>query len=215
MTSQKLLEYWNLLPMGLMGLAILLGIVRLKKLGLVQKWILLLVFVALLSEMISRIIWKNSGNTFPVFHIYALIEYSILAMVFAKGFLDDMCARTFRSSIVIVGLFGIANIIFWQPLTTANTNVTTVTSVLLIISSVALFFKILNDMRYKKIQKSALFWVNIGVLTYFSSSFILFNFADWLMPVSVEHSIDVWMLHIFFNVIHYLTFTIALWMKPE
>jgi hypothetical protein len=136
-------------------------------------------------------------------------------MIFAKAFNNYMIGKAFRSSIAVICLFGVLNAAFWQPLTTPNTNVTIITSIILVIISLVLFFKILNDMRYRRIERSALFWVNIGVLIYFSSSFVLFNFSDWLIPVSVEQSIDIWMLHIFFNVVHYLTFNIALWMEPE
>ena len=70
-------------------------------------------------------------------------------------------------------------------------------------------------MRYTQIERSAMFWTNIGVLVYFASSLVMFIYLTWLVPVNYHDVSNLLLVNVFFNTIHYLCFNIALWMDPE
>jgi hypothetical protein len=215
LNKEALFEQISLIPLGLMLLSILTGLYRIRNLGKAQKVILSLVIVSLITEIISRLFWSWDKNTFPIFHIYALIEYCLLIWIFMIAFDVARIRKVLWLSILIIWGFGIINVLFFQPLKEPNTNVTTSASIIYITMSVTYFFWVLSKMKYKRIEQSALFWFNIGVLAYFSGSLLLFSFADWLAHNSILDTINVWVVHIILNFIHYLCFNIALWMDPE
>jgi len=171
--------------------------------------------VTLVSEIIARILWKHEKNTFPIFHIYALLEFSFLSIIYGELFGARQIKRLLYLGIPLLWLFGILNLVFWQDLQSPNTNVTTTTSILLILISVFYFFWILSKMKIKKLESSSGFWINIAVFAYFCSSLMLFVFGDWLAAFSVEYTINVWVIHVFFNTVHYFCFNLALWMDQE
>lgn len=215
MNNKDLFTVLAYVPQGLIVLCIVTGLFRLKKLGKLQKLLLLVLLVTGVSEVVSELLWRQRSNNFPVFHVYAILEFCVLAMIYRSTFENQAIKRTIKRGVFTFMAFGIVNALFFQSVFDPNTNVTTVSSVLLIGLSVSFLFRVLNDMRYDRLEKSAMFWINIGVLVYFSSSFALFTFGEQLVPFSIESTINIWTLHIFFNVLHYIAFCIALWMKPE
>lgn len=215
MNNKDLFTVITYVPQGLILLCIITGFFRLKNLGKVQRLLLFVLLVTGVSEVVSELLWQQGSNNFPVFHIYAIAEFGLLAMIYQSTFKSQAIKGALKWAIFIFIAFGIGNALFFQAVFEPNTNVTTVSSVLLIGLSVSFLFRVLNDMRYDRLEKSAMFWINIGVLIYFSSSFALFTFGEELVPYSIESTINIWTLHIFFNVLHYIAFCIALWMKPE
>lgn len=215
MTQRSLFELLVWVPQGLMVLCLGTGLLRLNKLGQIQKKLLILLLVAVLTEVTSRVLWSHKENNFPVFHVYALLEFSILALIYRSTFQKPIIEKGLKAMIFVFIAFGIINALFFQSVFEPNTNVITASSVLLIGLSLGFLFRVLNDMRYDRLEKSAMFWINIGVLVYFSSSFALFTFGEQLVPFSIESTINIWTLHLFFNFLHYIAFCIALWMKPE
>lgn len=202
-------------PLAIMAIGLLVGIFKSPSLGHAQRSVTVLMGLALLVEVLSLTLSKKSLNTVFIFHIYAPIEYGLLAWVFIKTSFDRKGQKALYLSIVLVCLLAVANLLFWQSYNELNTNVIITSSIALVVVSVLSFFRILNKMVYTKIEKSSFFWINIGVLIYFSSSIVLFVFGDWLTQLDLEFSINVWLIHIFFNTIQYLCFNIALWMDPE
>lgn len=112
-------------------------------------------------------------------------------------------------------IYALINVGLWQPLTTPNTNVIVVSSIIMIILSVGFFFMSLKRMQYQRIEQSAMFWISIGVLIYFASIFVMFTFLNWLISLNYENASDLFTMNRLLNIIHYLCFNIALWMKPE
>ncbi|GAB5522500.1 MAG: hypothetical protein Roseis2KO_03720 [Roseivirga sp.] len=215
MNNKDLFTILALIPQGLILSGILIGLLRLRKLGAVQRLLVLMFIITGLVEVGSEVLWQNGVNNYALFHIYALLEFSILILIYRQTFQRQLTRKVLKAAIFVFVAFGIINALFFQSVFEPNTNVITTSSVLLVALSISFLFRVLSDMRYDRLEKSAMFWIDIGVLVYFSSSFALFNFGEELVPYSIESTINVWTLHIFFNVLHYIAFCIALWMKPE
>lgn len=203
------------IPIGLMAGCVVFGISRYSKLEGNQKLLVFLAGIALLTEIISIVLLENGVNTYPLFHIYAPIEYAIIVLIFANSVFEASEKKGLIISVLIVFVYGIANSIFWQSIKEPNTNITTVTSLLITSISIYSLFRILSTMKYSRVETSSFFWVVVGMLIYFPTSFMLFAYSNWLKPIDPQDSINVWVVHVIFNTIHYLCFNIALWMKPE
>lgn len=202
-------------PIGIIFTGALVGLIRFDRLGSAQKFLLTLLVLAFLAEAVSFYLSRSSSNSYPVFHLYALLEYGLLALIYSRGFKSIGLSKVLMSSVFLMVVYAILNVIFFQPLTVPNTNVTIVSSVIMIVVSVLFFFRVLNEMRYAQIEKSAMFWISIGVLIYFASSLIMFFYLTGIAPAVLGDVEVVIMVNIFFNIIHYLCFNIALWMDPE
>lgn len=215
MNNKDIFTILALIPQGLILSGIVIGLFRSKKLGMVQRLLVLMLIITGLVEVVSEVLWRNGVNNYALFHIYAILEFSVLMLIYRSTFKEQLIRKSLKAAIFVFVVFGAVNALFFQSLQEPNTHVITTSSILLVGLSVWFLFRVLNDMRYDRLEKSAMFWINIGVFTYFSSSFVLFNFGEELVPYSIESTINVWTLHIFFNVLHYIAYCIALWMKPE
>ena len=202
--------------MGIMLIGALVGFLRFNRLKYIQLLIWVICCVSLLTEIISIALMKNVINTYAVFHIYAPISYSLIILVFARFYEQNRWfGKALKFSIWPIWVFAILNVIFLQSYQTANTNVTVPTSLIFVGLSIFSFVTILNQTKYERLLSSSFFWSLIGIVIYFSSSLLLFLYANWLKNVTPEESITIWVLSVFFNSIHYLCFNIALWMDPE
>lgn len=215
MDHQELIQLLIAIPITLMFIGFVTGIVRYLRLGRAQKLLVLLVGLAILAETSSRILALSGFSSYPVFHIYILVEFSVLLLIYQSIF--DRFLTKKRTTLILVSfwLLGLINVLFDQPLHLPNTNMTTLISAIWILVSILYFFWVLNRMKYAKIERSALFWISIGLLVYYGSTFVLFAFGGQLVPVSLRETFSVWVLNVFFNTLHYLCFNIALWMDPE
>ncbi len=215
MTHQSLFITISHIAEASIVLGVLIGFLRLKKLGPCQKELLIVLVVALLAEVFTRLLVVYEMTTYPVFHFYAVIEYGLLALIFARAFEGTKLARMLKWSILVMMGYALLNVYLWQPLSEPNTNVVLVSGVVLITMSTVFLFRTLNRMVYRHIEKSALFWISISVLMYFASTILMFAFLTRLIPVDMEITGSVLVLNAVFNIVHYICFGIALWMKPE
>ncbi|MEL7145078.1 MAG: hypothetical protein AAFO69_01815 [Bacteroidota bacterium] len=154
-------------------------------------------------------------NNYVVYHVYAVAEYIILSQIYGKAFNNRYIKNAYTLSAIGICSFAIINAAFLQSIQTPNSNITSPSFIVWILSAVCLFFYTLQSINYQHLEKSSLFWFNIGVLIYFSGSFILIAFGGRFLPTSLTEHLSIWKLHVFFNFLHYLTFNIALWMKEK
>ena len=214
MSDQEIYKLLIYIPIGLMTIGVVSGLVRYTSIGKSQRLVLFLMVAALLAEGCAGVLRKVGPTSYPVFHVYALIEYVLLILIYAH-FTRKRESKALLWTLPVMVLIGVVNVLLFQGWHELNTNVTTVSSTIFIILAAVLFFRMLSEMRYVRIEKSSLFWINNGVIIYFSTSLLLFIFSATVVEISVEQSLSVWMIHLFVNIVHYLCFNIALWMDPE
>lgn len=201
--------------MTLMALAALIGIIRRKSLGPSQLLITILCTAAILSELYSKYLWSMDANNYVIFHTYAVLEFTILALLYRNVTQRAALKKGFLISIVGIWIFAVVNALLWQPIDTPNTNVTAVSFITWIVVPIFFFFQITNDLRYPRLEKSAFFWINTGVFVFHAGSFIPIAFWGNLIEIDFLSATQLFNLHIAFNIIQYTTFVIALCLKPE
>ena len=201
--------------MSLMALTTLAGIIRYNRLGKSQKLITALCLVALSVELISKYLWNRGINNYIIFHVYAVLEFTILALLYRNISNRTTVRRGFIISIALIWIFALVNAFFWQPIDTPNTNITTVSFITWIVVPIFFFFQITTDLRYPKLEQSALFWINIGVFVFHAGSFIPITFWGKLVEMEFLSASELFYLHNFFNIIQYTTYLIAVCLKPE
>jgi hypothetical protein len=199
---------------GFLALALLVGLFRFKRLAYEQRLLYYLVVTASAAELLSEILWRLKVNNLFLNHFYAVAEFSILGMLYARH-LDGLIKPIYIRGVVLAfGLLALINVIFFQGLETFNSNVTFAESLLLILLAMLYFYKLLRYLEHRVLQHVPMFWINMSVLTYFSGALILFHVANELIPLPKDEIEAIWGTHALFNIVHYALYVVALWVKP-
>jgi hypothetical protein len=153
------------------------------------------------------------GNNLPVIHLFVVISILFFTAIYYHAFFRPAVKKT----IVIVGaaalLIVIFNAIFIEGIWDYPSISNTVLSVLLIIFSLAYFYQLLNRQEFIHIEKQGLFWINAGVLFYYSINIFLFMIFRQLVLVHQQE--DYYLINNVTNIIANLLFSVGLLCKPQ
>ena len=202
------------IPYFFIGVTLLVGTLRIKELNKPQKYLLILVLITAVVEFVSLLLWRQKINNLPLYHFYAIVEFFILSSIFQLQLRERVPSFWIISLKIGMVVFASLNIIFFQNIYEFNSNVIVASSVILIAFSFIYFYYLLNAGHHYPLESNYMFWISTGVLIYFSSSLALFCLTSYLLSLPIETQTIVWGIHAVFNILHYLAFTIALWLKP-
>jgi hypothetical protein len=175
------------------------------------------VFVSAIVQAVVYVLWYYSQNNLPLYPFYIVSGYGCLAWFYGevmKGFINP---KIIWGSAIGLALFTIVNAFFFQGIFTFPSNALTAESVLVIILSLSTFSFLLEDVIKKKkahLVKS-LNWINSGLFIYYTSSLLIFYFADVLATSSSSINRYTWTLHTFFLIVMHSCFFVGLWKRPS
>lgn len=176
-------------------------------------WILCsLLIVAAIVSYTAYILYKNRLNNMHLLHIYTILEYALWSIFYYQLFEKKHIKRFIIGSIVVFIIFSILNTIFWQPLKMYNSYSRSVEGAFLLCFSIAWFYKVFINGKITKLEAHPVFWINAGVLIYFSGSFLLFISNNFLLELSTQEFFQAWALHGLFLMIHYIFIAIGIWL---
>lgn len=198
----------------MIGICLLIGAIRFRRLQYEQRLLFYLICATAVVEAASTLLWKANMNNNFLFHIYAVTEFTLLAFIYRRP-LDGLIKSIYMNALIVTFiLFAIGNTLFFQSVRQFNSHVTFAEGLLLIILALMYFHKMLRDLEYRQLESNAMFWISTSVITYFSGALVLFHVANDLIPESLKVRGVVWGVHALFNVVHYVLYTIALYVKP-
>ncbi|MFA0964079.1 hypothetical protein AB9P05_19885 [Roseivirga sp. BDSF3-8] len=212
MVPESTISTLLVIPYYVIGLALLAGLFRFPVLTPVQRLIFLLIVITALVEIASRILWVYKINNLPLFHFFALAEFYLLCRVYRRA-LSGLPPIYFDTATALFFLFALWNM-WYQGLKAFNSHALTLSAVFFILLSILYFYQLLKKVEYERLEKNPMFWINSGVLVYFASSLVLFHLSNRLLTEAQYANGLAWGVHAIFNVFHYLSFTIALWIRP-
>ncbi len=132
--------------------------------------------VSVLFDVVLELTKKMAlGNNLPVIHLFVVISILFFTAIYYHAFFRPAYKRTIVVVFSALALFIVLINMFlnegiWDYPSVSNT----VLSVLLIIFSLAYFYQLLNRQEFIHIEKQGLFWINAGVLFYYSINIFLF-----------------------------------------
>ncbi|WP_271782565.1 hypothetical protein [Aquimarina algiphila] len=213
--SKELFNNLSLLSSFIVIVPLLLSIYKIKVLNKIQVNLVYLLIVILIVEFISNILWYKQINNLPVYHFYTVIEFLLIINVY-RFELSKVFSKLFFI-IISIGfvIFAIINTLFFQNLTTFNSNVTTLLGLIVIFFALSYFYALLKEVKYRTLESNPMFWINSGFLIYFSSNLILFYMNNTLFKGVTEASLILWGLHAIVNIVLTIFYTIALWVNPK
>ena len=189
-----------------------IALFQLKTASREQLILTTLVACSFITEVIANLLWYQFINNLAVYNSYALVNFNLLFLLYYYQF----GSKTKKFMVFVQILFNILavlNTLFLQKTSIFNSNLTTSAALVLIACALAYFYKLLKEIKYQKLEKNPLFWINSGVILYYSGSLILFLLGNVLAYPSLEVALAAWGLNSFFNLLLNTAYSIALWIR--
>lgn len=193
-----------LLPCGI-------AVYRYKRYPPELKTITVYLLVALVTQILSFLLWYQKKNNLPILHVYTVLEFLILLTFYyrlLKGFLHRVI---FIVLAIVFPLFSILNSIFIEHIFTFNSYSRSIEALIFIFLSVSWFVKAVSINPAYTGQYRAFHYIVAGFLIYFSGSLLLFSFGGSIDKLSLPFRLNVWTLNTTLAVLLYSLIAAGLW----
>jgi hypothetical protein len=194
-------------------LPVLAALYNYRNLDKVLKIAALYFLASVASDLVMQLM-KNSGqpNNWPVIHIYIALSMLSLGAMYYYAFFNLL----FKKTILWVTLLAFVAIcidsIFIEGIWDYPSISNTILNIVMLCFSLIYFYQLLNRQEFVHIEKQALFWINAGVLFYFSINIFLFMLFKRMLS---EHQESFYIINDITNIIANVLFTIGLLCKPQ
>lgn len=184
------------------------------KIDNVYRWISLLLFITLASEVSSRYISYSIGvSNNTIYHFFVPIEFILYAVIFSKFIKSKKWDKYLIILSIVVIIAEVFNTMFLQPINQTNTNTMILESVILVFLSLMLFLRIKESTMYENLVLEGVFWFNSAVLMYYA-----FNILVWGFHSIKVYNLDnpptiIYDINLFFCGLLYLTFFISIYLN--
>ena len=210
--NKELFKWLTLISSFIVLLPLFISLLKYSGLTRIQKKLTLFLFVVLIVEIVSNILWYKEINNHPIYHIYTVLEFLLILNIY-----NEILTKLFSKTVtVLIGIsfigFAILNILLYQDLFTFNSNTIQVLSYCAIFIAIASFYSMLK-MSDLSLFRNTTFLISTGILLYFSSNLVLFHINNSL-DLSVSQSYLLWGTHAIINIISILFYTLAIWVQP-
>ncbi len=215
--STELIEFIRYSSTGSILIPLVVGLVNYRNLVKMQKLLLFLVAAALLADIFALTLYKFKliSYNIVVYNFYTLIAFNLLWFIYKESIPKLRNLATLIIQIAI-NLFGVVNFIFIEKWNSFNSNLMVATSISFLFLAVFSFRQILQQIQYTRLEKSPIFWINTGVIIYYSGTLILFLLSNQINSISKSANnlhLAVWALNSVFNIILMSAYSFALWQK--
>ena len=150
-------------------------------------------------------------NNAPLIHLFVCVNILFFGIVYYQTLLSSILKKTIIFAIPCLMVITVLNALFVEGIWAFPSISNTAQSILFIVFSLTYFYQLLNRSEYVYIEKQGLFWINAGVLIYFSSNFFLFMLYNRMLE---SQDWNLWIIHSIANIIANIFYTIGLSCKP-
>ncbi len=181
-----------------------------------DKTLKLLSIFFIISGLFDLLLWllkltrkfDEHNNDYPLLHLFIIINIAFYAIVYYRSFYS----KQLKNITVLMSVLALTAVVFFSvrdSIWTYPSTSMTVLSMFLIPLSLLYFYQLLNRQEFIHIENQPLFWINSGVLIYFSFNIFLFMLLSRISKPSF------YMIHSVTNIIANLFFAIGLFCKPR
>jgi hypothetical protein len=157
------------------------GIFNFRFLKSETKAIFFYVLIAIFFELLSRILLHlKFQNTLPFLHVYTVIEFGIIWLFYFRFFKLFYSSKAMKVLLAFFVSFGLFNALFLQDINTFNTYPKGLQCIIMIALSLLTYNKILIELDTRYPTKQPVFWINTGILFYFSGNLVVFLLSNYI-----------------------------------
>ena len=170
---------------------------------------------AFIVEFTAIVAIIQFGNNMPLYGIYSLIEFGLLTAYFNYS-VDVLRVKNVGLIIGFIGiLFGVANIIFFQPLTVFNSYFLYFEGTVVICLSFVSFFRLFflsDDLQLIRLRH---FWFSFILCSFWTTTFLFWGLYDYLYKNKNEWAGLVNSTVNVISCVTYFAFATVFWRYPK
>lgn len=173
--------------------------------------LLIYLAVSVIFEIYSYVNTKLGINNLYVFHIFTVVEFCLILFVY-MSFLKDFNQKN-RYVLALIPLFLLAEVADLKINGPNNMDnfASSIESIILIFIALMSFFIIIRKMIYDNILNTPFFWINTGILLYFSGNLLFFVFSNYLHANETSNNFAMWGIHSVMNILYNVSIVIGFW----
>ncbi|MDN3550985.1 hypothetical protein [Mucilaginibacter aquaedulcis] len=168
----------------------------------------------LIESLFDPIMWMlpelwGVSNNMPLIHINIIVTVLFFTVIYYRLFLKQILKMVTiaLSAITLIITFYYNFNMLEYPSVSRTTE-----GIMMIILSLLYFYQLLNPEKFVDIEKQGLFWINAGVLIYFSVNMFLFMIFTRI-PIADRH--NYYIINSVTNIIANILFSVGLLCKPQ
>lgn len=181
----------------------------------VLKLVAAFLLVSFLWDVILELTKMRVSNNLPLIHLFIIVSIVFFGAIYYKAFFKPALKKAIVVLAALALLIVLFNAIFIEGIWEYPSSSNTVLCVLLIFYSLAYFYQLLTRQEFIHIEKQGLFWINAGVLFYYSINIFLFMLFERIIHAHRYNSEDYFMIHIITNIIANIIFSVGLLCQPQ
>jgi hypothetical protein len=162
-----------------------------------------LLMVAVFSG-VAVLLSEMKRNNLPLLHVYTICEFIMIIWFYSivlRGFLPAKLLVWIAAGFTV---FALMNSLLLQSWYTFNTIPRSIEGLVVILLSLVCYYRMLSELKIRKMERSPIFWINTGFLFYFSGALFLFMLSNYILPLNHQLNIFIWTIHACFSIMLYL-----------
>ncbi len=178
----------------------IVGLYLYFKLDTAMKFLLLLFGIGLLVDALGYYLYSYTKfrDTLWLFHLYTLMEYSLLILIFSYMQKNIKLKRIFLVSIPGFVVLWISAKLFFEDFSQSDSYTSSFACVLLVAVSFSTLYA-LGKEYFDNIFRDPRFWVGSAVLIYFSGNLLTFALGNIIIDLSFHHSLMSLISNLFYT----------------
>lgn len=187
------------------------GTLRYGNLSKECRIIFFFTIIACITEITSYITRSRGINNMPLLHIYTVIEFVIISWFYHLLFKRIFSFSPLPLIAVLFVIGSIINSLWIQEILSFNSYIRGIEAVLIILYALIILYVFFFQPDAKKTVDDPVFWINAGILIYFSGATTLFILSNYILPLGYQFNKNIWGVHALLSIIMYLSITTGLW----
>lgn len=170
----------------------------------------LIVFVSFVTDSINFICVRENINNFYILHFFTIIEFILISFFYLLFF-----RKYLRPGYLLVPIpvFLIIAFIDYKinGFNTMDNFSASLEAILLSLYALASFLFVMRKLLFENILSEPFFWINSGILFYFSGSLLVFAFSNYFLTFEPINQNVLWSIPQFLNIFYNILISIGFW----
>jgi hypothetical protein len=212
-SREQIIILFTILPVFL---AAIMAAFRFKTADGPLRLLCFLIFFALVTESLSRLLWFFQTSNLFLWPIYITVEFGLIlwiySLVLENAFLQQTRVRIIVTFLVIIM---IRSFYLSGKSVLIDNSGRLIESIMVIALVLAYYYKLFKELIVKFLWREPFFWISNGLFLFFSGNFLIFIFLNYILLYSKDLNDKIWVIHAFLNYLLYSVYTYALWISRK
>jgi multisubunit Na+/H+ antiporter MnhG subunit len=181
-----------------------------RDLSFYLKLLLVILFVTVIVELIGFFIGRKSGaTTIPLYNFFITFEFTFYLWMIREIVKNIKARSIMRYIFLIYPILCLTNIFFIQGFYKFQSVTYSLGCLLIMAFSIYYFFELFQTKHSVNLVRQPAFWICSGLLFYYSCTFFIFAFVNFLPRLSLSTQQLILNAINLLNILLYLMFSIA------